>query len=159
MNRPADVTPQLLAEWEASRLDWVKREPIAGGLYTPEGYYSGCYIAMKLSQIGCPEELIGQICQAAGQRQATYNDFWGVALHVIEEYRQGRYELPGMELAEKLMKERFGENPDPAAIVAAMAERHADKGELFECLMTARYVMAYGPEQAQEQPNDQPGSD
>ena len=157
MQRPADVTEEMVARWEASRLEWALREPDAAAAFPHEAYYTGHYIAMKLRELGCTDEdLIERIVGGAGQRQANREDgdYWAVATWVVDEFKQGRYELSGEELAHKLFTERFGENPDPVAVMMAMAQHSPDKGAMFEKIMTMRFMMHYGPQDEAPLPED-----
>lgn len=146
MNRPPDVTEEMVNCWEERRQEWLKTNPDFGEVYPKEAFYSGEYMGRSLHSLGCPPERIEQILIAAGQRQSGRqdDDMWRIAAHVVEEYKQGRWESPGPELAQKILKERYGEDPDPLALFGALADIVPDKGVFLEKMLVARYTTAYG---------------
>lgn len=142
MNRPECVTQEMIDRWEEDRQKWEKENPAISAIYPPEAYYSGCYLGEALESLGCPHERIEAISMATGQRQAHNKDeYWSIVVHAIEEYKQGRWEEPGPELARRIIQER---KIDPIEMLAMMAEKAPDKGGLFEKLMRARFYSAYG---------------
>ena len=147
----------MIEVWEEMRLLWEQREPLTAGSYPHEAFYSGYYIGEKLMELGCPPDRIDAILMAAGQRQAGLDDeqIWQIAVHTIEEYKQGRWEMPGNELAEKIQRERFGENADPLNVIVEMAKHTPDKGGLFEKMMIARFMMTYGPPGPDQPPENE----
>jgi hypothetical protein len=121
LNRPADVTQEMIDTWEKDRQAWIEADPMVK-VYPPEAYYSWRYLEVKLDELGCPPDLQQQISMAAGQRQVGSDNWWGDTIHVIEEYKQGRWELPGDELAKKILQKRYGDKPNPFDIITDLVK-------------------------------------
>lgn len=71
----------------------------------------GNWLQMELLGAGATEELALKICFATGQRQAMIlpgGDLWAPAKDALYRYKQGEWDEPGPELAQKLIKEAIG---------------------------------------------------
>lgn len=139
MPRPADVTDDDIREWEEARQRWIRdnpddllREP------PPVVWYAGVWLRKQLKALNCTKELAEQIEMAAGQRQAYAKDYWQTVVTAVENYKKGKWETPGPELAMKLMQERFGKKPDPMEVLDSLIKDGADPEKLFSMVMQAR---------------------
>lgn len=87
---------------------------------------SGDWLYGELVRAGSEDDLAKQICFAAGQRQAMLNDdqdLMGVCRELLERYKRGDWDTPGMELAMKLLTEKFGDPMDREALLAWAVSR------------------------------------
>lgn len=75
----------------------------------------------ELEKLNCPLDLLERILFAFGQRAAMYpNKTWEVSSEIIENYKIGKWEEPGRILAEQLIKEKYGDNPNPIQMLVDM---------------------------------------
>ena len=76
---------------------------------------AGDWLYEQLRAAGASRELSTDICFATGQRQAMLDpgeDPWAVAREALERYKRGEWDRPGDELADRLLKEKFGDPMD-----------------------------------------------
>lgn len=121
--RPANVTDEDIREWEEDRQDYLADEQRNGGTLVPipaDVWHSGCWLSRELAALGCEEKLRSDITAACGQRQAYSADHWQTAVDTLENYKKGVWELPGPELAMKLIHEKYGNPPDAQRMLADM---------------------------------------
>jgi hypothetical protein len=148
--RPSDITQDDIDSWEAERQEYIAceagqmlREPPA------EVWYTGCWLKEQLLALGCQEKTIESICFAAGQRQAMFNDYWKIAKDALENYKKGIVEKPGANLADALMREKFGDKLDAHQAVEFLSDHpHPEKlWELFVlCALKGKSVLPQPPE-------------
>ena len=140
MNRPVDVTEEDIKQWEVERQAFIRNEANESILREPpaEIWYAGNWLLRQLEALNCTKELADEIAFAAGQRQAYAKDYWQTVIEVVENYKKGQWESPGAGLAEKLIKERFGDNPDPMEILEQLVRDGANREELLALMMKAR---------------------
>jgi hypothetical protein len=113
MPRPT-VTAEREAVW-TTKWDTFKQNPPEGVpvflLDMPmfkEVFCAGAWLEEELVAAGCPEDMVGDICFANGQRSAFRPDPWSIAEQSLERYRSGVVDQPGNELGAQLAEEVFG---------------------------------------------------
>src|SRR4051812_19111177 len=105
----ASISPELIEAW---RKDFDEDKPDQIVPVPEEVWFAGTWLKGELLALGCDPDLASGICMVLGQRQAMLRkgtNFWGPAIAILEDYKNGTWELPGPELADKLLKERFGD--------------------------------------------------
>jgi hypothetical protein len=122
--RPEGITKEQLIKWHESYLNRDSDEGITE--FGEERWYTGEWLGEELTKINCPSDLIRRISFACGQRQAACMEPWPPAIKALEEYKQGRWEEPGMDLAKKILREQFGDNPNPMEILAWLSNKGFD---------------------------------
>ncbi len=124
---PDNITSEKIAQWEKKRLKFMAKNEFP--ISIPEDvFYSGQWLGEELAVLGCPDDLIEKICFAVGQRCSPNEDNWSLAVKALENYKQGHWEEPGSELAAKIIKERYGENPDPYQMLNDLEKRYGKEG-------------------------------
>lgn len=121
--RPEDLTDAKIEAYNRVYAEMVAKEEFPFVSSFSEGFIACCYLADKLRELNCPSDLVDRICFAAGQRQTLADDPWEAPLNALENYKRGVWEEPGAELSEKLIREEFGDNPDPNAILKRVLEK------------------------------------
>ncbi len=81
-----------------------------------------------LRDAGCDEALATRICFATGQRHAMLDggDEFTLYRSALERYYQGDWDEPGPDLARRLMKEKFGDQPDPVQLLNWLIRKAKD---------------------------------
>lgn len=115
MQRPPDVTNEDMARW------WLQAEksgdptpPALKKLFPQyqqsdyrERWCAAEWLARELDELGCDPELSSRICFANGQISFHVEDPWPVAQRAVDNFRVGKWEVPGPELAQRLFEEHF----------------------------------------------------
>jgi hypothetical protein len=129
MTKPSDITQEQLDQWNKYYLKYCDE---SNTKVDKESFYAGFYIEHHLQTLNCPADLCERICFAAGQRFSAINDPWSLAVKIIEDYKKGIWEEPGLELARKIMLEQFGPNPNPIAILDWLKSQGININKLME---------------------------
>jgi hypothetical protein len=114
--RPAEVTEEVLVEWRKNLQEFLEAEREAGvNHFRPmpeEAWFCGQYIYEKLRSEGCELELAQKVAFGNGQKTAMcgsdYEMMWVKTIESLENWRRGKPDMPGPELAHRLMVERYG---------------------------------------------------
>jgi hypothetical protein len=134
--RPDNITSEEYKSWETAYQSFVEKLKHDNLIRVPELeiWYAGCWLNRELSILGCPNDIIEKICFAVGQRQALLTGVWEPVYKALEEYKQGRWEVPGPKLAEKIIQEKFGDKPDPLAIFQWFKDQGVPVSKIIEVI-------------------------
>ena len=112
-----DIDPVNMAKFEATAEEFLTSKlPEIEYIYNTMGdtpeiraifreiFIAGEWLRSELIKRKCPDNQIGSVLFAAGQRSVG-NDPWEAALKSLEFYDSGKPEIPGPELSQKLFKE------------------------------------------------------
>lgn len=113
-SRP-EIDPAKLRKWEENYAHYVE-ENGAESDFMKEIFLSGDWLADQLSDLGVGKELSDKLCFVHGQRSFANNP-WESATKVLADYKNGKIEKPGAELAEKITKEWLGGFTTPVSEV------------------------------------------
>lgn len=92
-----------------------------------EIFAAGDRLGDRLLTLGADADLMSTICSAFGQRAAMSTEAPDrIADAVVENYKAGRWEKPGPELADRLMVERFGDPPNMREMLVWFSQILAD---------------------------------
>lgn len=123
------VTAQQYSERETQRLE-------ADDLIPPEVWHSGCWLRERLLAVKCGAAVAERIGFAVGQKQAhqtTIEGVWNEAVTAFERYTEsGTWDEPGEALALQLLRENFGDPPDPIQILEWLRSRPTGRRTLIE---------------------------
>lgn len=120
MPRPDTVTPEDINRWRReirqtlhNTNDWALRAVLEkcldDSVFADRIAYSGAWLGERLVELGCLPELKHKICFAHGQRVFRNADPWGLAQAALDAYKEGLWEEPGLELAERVISETLPE--------------------------------------------------
>lgn len=126
--RPAEVTDEMIAEWNKALDEYEAQEAAAGRrrlrAIPPTVWHCGEWLHSKLIAEGCDPKTASLIGQANGQRMAMYHttdERWAATVRTLENWRKGEMDHPGPELARRLIREKYGSD-DRAALAQYMRD-------------------------------------
>lgn len=112
MPRPASITPEALARYEANARDAVREDrarpdaipwPAAFLPVVMEMAIAGGWLFEELRGVGASEDEAAEVTVAHGQMCFPNRDPWAVAERVLADFKHGKIAKPGPELAERLL--------------------------------------------------------
>lgn len=128
--RPETVPQADIDKWEVARVAYNETHPENLVPIPPDVWHSGEWLYEQLLANNCTKELAEQIGFALSQKQAFTRNYWELAQKTLDDYKRGVWDIPGPALAMRLLKERFGERPDPVEIFQALIADGADPKKL-----------------------------
>lgn len=101
MPRPADVTDEMIAEWESHWPAEIRMmSEIIPGLR--EANQVGDWLLLKLSELGASWETIQRMASSFGHRAVRAEDKWELAREMVERYEaEGAFVEPTGELEDR----------------------------------------------------------
>lgn len=106
--RPDDLQDFELAKWSADFEEWVENDAsdqMEGAKdFFLEVYIAGEWLTRELNNLTDDTKLIASQCAVAGQR-TFLNSPWEAVKKVLSNFKSGNIELPGMELADRIIQE------------------------------------------------------
>ncbi len=94
MPRPESITNEDLARWsESIDNDPLLDKQLAQNPIVREVCYAGQYLAEKLRELDCSEEIIGRLMYTAGQLSFGQEDAWMVHQEILQKFIAGTLEF------------------------------------------------------------------
>ena len=108
--RPADISPSELRDWrneflESEEVPAYVREDAHLSKYFEELWIAGNWLGRELRVLGLTEEQIKNAGFVAGQR-CHMRDPWAAHKEVLRNCKEGKFEEPGFDLADKIVQEQ-----------------------------------------------------
>lgn len=99
---------------------------------------AGDWLKDELVAAGADEALATNICFAAGQRQAMLepgDDAMEPCREALARFRNGDWDTPGKELADRLLREKFGNPLDRDKLLAWIMQSDERKARMAEVIL------------------------
>jgi len=94
MSRPEFITEEDIARWsESIDNDPLLDKQLAQNPIVREVCYAGQFLAEKLRELDCSEDIIGRIMYTAGQLSFGQEDIWAVHQEILKEFIAGTLEF------------------------------------------------------------------
>lgn len=94
MPRPESITNEDLVRWsESIDNDPLLDKQLAQNPIIREVCYAGQYLAEKLRELDCSEEIIGRVMYTAGQLSFGQEDAWMVHQEILQKFIAGTLEF------------------------------------------------------------------
>jgi hypothetical protein len=94
MPRPNYITNEDIARWsETIDTDPFISEGIASNPIIREVCYAGQWLADRLTEVECPDHLIGRMMTTAARRCFGRKDFWLIHQEILDQFIAGTLEF------------------------------------------------------------------
>jgi len=94
MSRPKSITDEDIVRWsESIDNDPLLDKQLANNPTLREVCYAGQYLAEKLSEIDCPDEIIARLMYTAGQLSFGREDTWAIHQDILNGFINGTLEF------------------------------------------------------------------